>query len=803
VGGVVHAWRLSLRSLLRSPGFTVPALLILAVGMTAVTAVFTVVDSIVFEPLAYPESGRVVMICEDHPSLRGACVASPGNVTDLGAGSSTLETLGFGRGWSYSLSDGAGVVGVRGGLADGSFFRALGVTPPLGRLFSDDEYGPDGGAVVLLSHAIWSQRYGGDPAVLGSMVRLDGEPYTVVGVLPEGFEAPLDLEGIQLWTTPHFRPLDPEVRGWRGFRAVGRLAPGATLAEVREEATARYASLAGQHEEIDGTWRIRVRPVLDVVVGNARPVLLLFLAAAGLVLLIVCANVANLLLARGMVRRHELAVRAALGAGRGRLVRLILGESLVLTVVATGIALLLSIGLVGLIVRVAPPGIPRLEDVALNTRVLSAVALLAVIATSAFAILPAFSVTRWNLSAAVRTGGRDRGGRPAAARLRNGLVVIELAFSVVLLSTAALLTRSFSEYLAWDPGFDTGPLLTVSVFASTGRYASRADLLPLYREMRSAVEAVPGVAAASTASAGPLFGGGDGAVGVLTERMDDAAEPLSAWWFDVGPGYFEALGLPMTAGREFNERDVMGAPPVALINESFARLAFGEADPLGQRLRLPERELALEVVGVVPDVPSLTPGAATLPQLFWPDRQFGRWGTHMVIRASSDPSGLATSVTDALLRVDPELSLGTPRLLSDAADRALVRPRFEALVLGLFALVALVLSAAGVYAVMSYLVTRRIREMGIRIALGAGRTDVVTLILRASAGVAALGAGLGLLGVLAIRRVLSGVIHGVSPTDPMTLVGAVTLLMAIVAVASLLPARRAGRANPLDAIRAE
>jgi predicted permease len=802
MGGFVRPVRQALRSLARSPGFTVPALLILAVGMTAATAIFTVVDSIVFRPLDLPESDRLVLVCEEHPRMQGYCNAAPGQVEDFRASMATLSELGIGRTWLYVLTDRSGSTGVNGGLASAGFLRALGVRPALGRLFTDDEHGPADDKVVLLSHDFWTTRYGGDASVVGSTLDLDGEPYAVIGVLPEGFEAPFNMAGVPIWKPPHFDPSDPEVRGWRGFRAVGRLAPGVALPAAQEELQALYAGIARSHEEVNDEWRLRVYPLLDVVVGDTRPVLLAFLGAAGLLLVIVCANVANLLLARGLGRRRELAVRAALGAERGRLVGGILIESLVLTLVATAGAAVMAWGATRLLLRLAPPEIPRLDEVAMDGRVLAFAALLSIVATALFAVLPALRVTSWDLAQTVKSGGRGMESR-GSNRLRSALVVAELALSVVLLASAGLLTRSFAAYLAWDPGFDRASLLAVSAFVNTSKYDSRATLFAMWRQAEEQVAAVPGVVSVATASAGPLFGGGDGATPYVPEGREEAGELPSVRWYDVGPRYFRTLGVAVVEGREITEADGLDVAPVAVVNQAMARSAWPGESAVGKRVRLPEMELTLDVVGVVADVEPITPGAAAPAEIYWSNRQMGRPATFFLVRADKDAAELSRAVTDALLSVDPDLSLGAPRTLASQEARTLVRPRFQALVLLAFALAALVLSAVGVYAVVSYGVARRVREMGIRMALGASSREVLALVLRSNLAVTLAGVGLGALGAVLAGRLLQGVIHGVSPADPLSLGGAALALLAVAFGAALVPGRRATRADPLRAIQSE
>ncbi len=638
--------------------------------------------------------------------------------------------------------------------------------------------------------------------MVGSTIRLDEEPYEVIGVLPEGFRAPFDMADVPLWKPPHFDPLlDPEARGWRGFRAIGHLAPGATRASAEEELKGLYARIATTHEEVNDEWRLRVASLLNVVVGDTRPVLMAFLGAAVLLLLIVCANVANLLLARGLGRRQELAVRAALGAERWRLVRGILGESLVLTGLATVLAVGLATGATQLLLRFAPP-MPRMDEVAMDGRVFGFAVLLSVVATAVFAVLPALRVTAWDLASTIKSGAREAETR-GSSRLRNALVVAELALSVVLLFGAGLLGRSFARYLSWDPGFERGSLVAMSAFANSGKYTSAAQLFSMWRQAEERVAGVPGVISVATASAGPLFGGGDGALPYVVEGADESGQLPSVWYFDVGPGYFATLGLPMLEGREITEADGLDAEPVAVINQTMARNAWPGESAVGRSVRVPQFERSFRVVGVVADAQPLTPGAAPHPEIYWSNRQLGRPATFFLMRTAGDPAALAQPIKDALLEVDPDLSVGTARPLVATEARMLVQPRFEALVILVFALAALALSAVGVYAVVSYSVARRVREMGIRMALGAASGDVVAMVVRASLGVALIGIGVGVVAAVLAAQVARGLVHGVSPTDPVSLGGAALVLTAAAAVAAWLPARRVTRADPVRAIRSE
>jgi predicted permease len=793
--------RLVTRSLIRSPGFTLPALLILAVGMTAATAIFTVVDSIVLRPLQFPDSDRLVILCEDHPRMRGYCIASPRVVDELRRSSTSFSEMGIARGWGFRLTDDQGARRARGGLIDAGALRAVGVQPELGRLFRDEEFG-DEGRVALLSHSLWSDRYGSDPAIVGAPIQLAGEPYVVVGVLPTGFDLPFDLSGIEVWTPPHFGPLDPDVQGWRGFRAFARLAPGASLASADAEVTQGYARLRGILEDVDDSWGVRLDPLLREVVGDTRPVLMAFLAGAILLLVVVCANVANLLLARGFRRRRELAVRAALGAGRRQLIRQILLEGLLLAAVATGLSVLMADGATRALLSLAPPEIPRLAEVAVDGRILLAAGVTGLLATLVFAIVPALRVTSWNLGQAVRSGlraGRSRDG----GRLRAGLVVAELALSVVLLASAGLLTRSFTQYLDWEPGFERDRVLSVSANVDMAQYRTREQFMGQVRLVEERLSALPGVESVATASAGPLFGGNDGATAFMADGAESISDLPVTWWFDVGPGYFATLGVDVVAGREFTEADGPGVTPVAVVNRTLAEMAWPDGDPVGRVIHLPEREQSLTVVGVVADVPPLTPGEATLPEIYWSNRQFGRAATIFLVRTRDDPVLSAGPITSAMTEADPDLLVGTPRTLRSTEQRRLIRPRFQALVLLALAGAALALSALGVYAVVSYSVAGRIPEMGVRMALGAGRGQVVRLILRSGLPVVLGGIGLGAVGSLWVGRMLQGMAHGVGAVDPLSLGTAAGVLLLVAVIATLIPAVRASRADPLTVMRAE
>ena len=787
--------RHAVRSLLRSPSFTLPAVGILALTLGAATAIFAVVDAVVLRPLPLPASDRLVALCEDHPSLAGACVVSPPDLEDLRGATRTLSAAGLGRSWAFLMDTGAGTRrGVAGGIATPSLFTTLGVRPELGRLFTADEVGPGRDGEALLSHALWTTAFGADSAVVGRTVDMDGQPVTIVGVLPAGFQVPR-LEWVELWRPLHIDPRNEENRSWRGFDAYGRLAEGESLDQARVELEGLYQALGEEHAEVTPEWQLRVRPLLHVVLGDTRPALFVFLGAVALLLLIGCANVVNLLLARGIRRRHDLAVRAALGAGRGRLAAGVAVESGLLALAGGGIGALLSVGLVRLFVALAPPGVPRLAEAGVGFHALGFALLLSVAAALLFGLVPALRTGReGDVGDRLRAlrGGEGR----RAGRLRSTLVVAELSLSLVLLASAGFLARSFQGFLAWRPGFDPSGILVVPALVPPGRYHNQ-DLPGLFRRTEEAVAAVPGVRSVGMTSSGPLFGGRE------TFRMAPAGAPTgdldalpTVRWFDVSPGYRATLGVPLLEGRWIEEGDLPGTPQVAVLNETAARSLWPGQDPVGREVVVPERDVTVTVVGVVKDVPPLTPGTATEPELYWSNRQFGRYYPYWVVRVDGDPLAAAPGVKAALHSVEPDLDVGPFRTLDDYVGGALVRPRFNLLLLGAFAATALALAVVGLYAVMSFLVGQRMREMGIRVALGATRSAIVRRVLAEGSGLVALGVVLGLAGTAAASGLLARVVFGVAPTDALTL-GATAALLALVALgATLGPALRASRADP-------
>ncbi len=794
--------RFALRQLARRPALTFIALATLALGTGAATAIFTIVDGVLLRPLPYPESGRLVALCETHPSIQGFCVASPPNVEDWGARSRTLVSFGLGRSWSFTMQRAEGAEGVSGGLATPGLFFTLGLTPALGRAFAPGDLTPAGRHVAVLSDELWRTRFGADAGVVGRTVVLDGETFEVIGVLRPRSEVP-HLGYVRVWVPLPFDPRDEENRRWRGFATFGRLAPGVSVAAAQAELGGIQSDLSERFPQTNRGWGVRVEPLLDNVVGRVRPTLLVFLGAVAILLLVACANVANLLVARGAAREREFAVRAALGARPVRLFRLIATEGLLLALAGGAAGVLVAAWAADAFLALMPAGLPRADDVTLDARVV-VFAFGLTIATGLLAgLAPALRAARLDLAGAIKEGHQPVAWRRALG-LRGALVVAEVAMAFVLAVGAGLLTRSFASLLRWDPGFEQSGLLTFWTYASSGKYPTAERVAALFEQIERELRTIPSVTLVGMTSAGPLFGGGDGA-GEFA--LDGAAPgfdaPIVASWYDVSPGYFRTLGLSLRRGRLFTEADRGGGPRVVIVNEALARRYFGAGDPVSRRLRMKNHTELMEIIGVVADIPPFEPGAPVPPEIYWPYRQSPRWASYFVLRTTGDPTAIAKVAEARLRAVDPDMSPAQLRTMQDLVNAQLKRPRFNMLLIGVFAALALALAAVGVYGVIAASVVARTREIGVRVALGATARRVQGMVMREGMALALAGLAIGLGAAAGLSRFAASLLYGVRPTDPVTYAGIALLLVGITALACFVPAWRAGRVDPMEALRAE
>lgn len=786
-----------------NPLFTLSLVVTLGLGIGASTAVFSVVDHILLRPLDLREADRIVTLCETHESLRGACIASTPNAVDWAARSQTLEAIGAARDEARTLRRGEGARLVTVGIATPGFLPALGLPPVLGRMFGEADMPHLGaGHVAVLTHEFWMSEFNGDADAIGTTISLDGEDHTLIGVLPQS--AVPQLERARIWVPLPWDPATERFRQWRGFRTAARLAPEARPEEAQAELEVIQASLAAAYPDVVEGWGVTVRPLHEHVVGSVRPMLMMFLVAVAVVLLIVCVNTAGLLVARAVARHREMVVRTALGAARGRLTRQLLTETGLLAVLGGLLGALLAAWGTRSLVALAPPGIPRLESVTVDARVLGFAFLAAAVSGVLFGVPAALRAGRLEIADVLREGRSRPGGR-SATRLRRVLVTAQLALALVLVAGAGLLMRSFAGLLDWQPGFETEHVLTFQVFPPQSTYENEDQVRALYVEMERQLSELPGVESVGTASAGPLFGGGDGAAPFFhgAGPTSNDSEAPSVAWYDVGPSYFETLGVPVVDGRGLSEVDGPSARPVALINAAMAQQHFPETSPLGALITLPALETIVEIVGVVGNVEPFLPGVAPEPELYFSNRQRTRRATYFVVRTGIPPQRLSGPVTDVVLGLNPDMVPVRLQPLTDLVGAQLVRPRFNMVLVGQFALLALVLGAVGIYGLIAYTVEAQRREIGIRMALGAPRARIMSWVLREGLLLVGIGVGIGAVGALMFTRLLSGLLYGVSPTDPLSLAATAAVMVTVGLVACAVPAIRASRFDPMLALRRE
>lgn len=803
MGSIRSEFRMALRVLASHRGVTAVAIATLALTMGLNSAVFSIVNAVVLRPLPFTEPDRLVAFCERDRGETGTwCGASVPNVYELAARVPGIAVAGAAREWAFLMKTADGVDGVRGGLATPGAFAALGVTPLLGRFIDSGDLGDNWRRVVVISNETWRTRFGARTGVLGETVVLGDEPHTIVGVLPAGLRVPM-LESVQMWRPIHFDPRAEDRRDWRGFVAFARLRDGVKPEAVGRDVASVGADLQRAHFGDREGWSIVMRTWQDVVVGPVRTTMFLFLGAVAFVLLIGCANVANLLLAQSVVRRRELAVRAALGASRLTLARGLLIESLILAAAGGFAGLLLGVWASRAVIALAPQGIPRIDEVGLDPVVFAFVAGIAILTTVLVGIAPALRATRFDLQRALAEGGRS-GTAHHTARLAPALIVTQIALALVLVTGAGLLGRSFVTLMRWQPGFEQEHLLTTWTLASSGKFENRRAVADYFARAEEELRAIPGVVAVGSGSAGPLFGGdGEGHFTIDGRGSPTDGARQAAFWFDISPTYFRALGVPVVRGRDIAPTDVVGTPTVAVVNEAFVRRNFGTADPLGRVVRMLEHETDFTIVGVVRDVPPVDPGEVTPPQIFWSNRQLPRPATYFLIRTSTDPAATGRAVGERLKAFDRDLRVTAVRSLRDWLSTQLARPRFSALLLGTFGMMALVLSAIGTYGLIAYTVAQQRKEIGVRMALGAQGRTIVGAVLGRGLRLAAVGVTLGVVGSLALTRLLANQLAGVTATDPLTFATSVALLLAAAIVACVIPARRASRIDPIETLRVD
>ncbi len=796
-----------IRLLSKSRGFTAVALATLALGIGAATSIFSVADAVVFKPLPFRDSNRVVVVYEKNPALnRFRMSAAVANFRDWRQQSRTLE--GIAALFDAPVNLMAGPNGridpeeLQAERVSPDLFPMLGVQPILGRTFRPEEDRPGHISSAIISHSLWERKFAADPTIVGKKIRLRDQLYDVVGVLPAGFS--LLKPSVDVYVPLGLNANDPHFAGSRMLTVVARLKPGVSLQQAKSEMDGIGAQLEIANPAVDRGWRPNLFPIQDELLGQSRASMWVLLGAVGFLLLMACVNVANLLLARGASRQREIAIRAALGASRGRLVAQFLAESLALAIAGGVLGLLLARASILLVSRLGPASIPRLTEARFDGRLFLFALAVSLITGILFGIAPALQGSRANISSALVEGGRSGTTGRGARWLRSTLVVAEIALALVVLIGAGLLMRSFARLRAVDPGFRPANLLTMRVPLGGGRNNAWERRVAFFRELTGRIATLPGVVSVGAVSALPLTGIGNGSVFWIEGRPAPPPErrPLAPTR-GATPGYFKTMGIPLLEGRIFDARDTAQSPPVAIIDEAFARRFWPQGGAIGGRLITDANEKVEEIVGVVGKVKPERLDGDDWPTIYMPYSQKHDQTMIVVARTANAPLSEASAAARAVHDLDPEQPVADVQSMDQVVDDAIAGARFNAVALDIFATIAFLLAAVGIYGVVSYDVTARTNEIGIRMALGAESRDVIKLVVGQGARLAALGIAIGLAAAYELTSLASSMLFGVNPRDFFTFAAVAALLGVVALAASYIPSRRAAALDPLRALRHE
>lgn len=799
---MLQDFRYGLRMLWKSPAFTLVAVLALALGIGANTSIFSVVNAVLLRPLPFAKPDRLVMVWEHSPRTGKTNVANPINFLEWRARNHSFERIAALVQVPFNLSGDGEPEQVQGMLVSDGYFEILGAQAMLGRTFTPEEDGRGHDRVVILSQGLWQRRYGSDPKILGRAITVNNGTLTVVGVMPSGFRFP-DTKA-ELWS-PMAIDRAPAMRTGRYLWTVARLKPGASIGSAQADMDVIAKELERERPDFDAKWGITVVSLREQAVGEVRPALLILLGSVGFVLLIACANVANLMLIRAGARGREIAIRASLGAARWRIVRQLLVESLTLAAAGGTLGLMIAVWLTDALVAAMPESISiyNVTAVSLDRNVLLFTLALSVLTGVLFGVAPALGASRVDLHDALKEGARGSGG--GRSGLRSALVVVEVALSVVLLIGAGLLIRSFLRLAAVSPGFEPEKTLTMRMTLFGSAYRTDQKVVDFTQQILERVRRLPQVRAAGTIHFLPLSGllsaTGFWVDGRPTPQHGD--EPVAVTLV-ITPGYFSAMGVPLIRGRTFTERDRDGAPLTVIVNQALARKYFPNENPVGRRLFIQwGRKTPYEIVGVVGDVRHRGLEREPEPTLFLSDFQEPNGLVSLVVRTAGDPMQVAATIEKEIHSVDPVLPISEVRTMDYYLSSSVSKPRFNTLLLGSFAGLALLLAAIGIFGVISYSVAQRTHEIGIRVALGASGGSVVSMVLRQGLFLTLAGVALGLAGAFALTRLLATLLFGVTATDPITFAAVAVVLGAVALVSSYIPARRATKVDPTVALRYE
>ena len=807
-----------LRMLVKHPAVTVIAVLTLALGIGANTAIFSVVNAVLLNPLPYREPDRLVSLWENVPT-HGRWRVAPANFLDWKKQNTVFQDVAAFSSSSMTLTGDGEPEQLAGTRVSSGYFAVVGVDPVLGRAFVPEEHELGKGQVVILGHAFWQRRYGGDRSIVNRTITLDDAPYTVVGVMPAGIypvspttsgSITFDEQQQNFWTPMSFTEQRASNRFSHVLGVLARLKPGISIEQATMEMTTISARLEKEYPENRGEG-IFVSQFMNEVVGNVSPALYTLLGAVGLVLLIACANVAGLLLAQHAGRSKEIAIRSALGAGRLRLVRQFFLEGLLLSFFGTAVGIALAVLGTKVLLQFVPAGVPRLAQVSLDLRVLGFTMLIALGTCLIFGLIPAWHASKPDLQTALEQSGRTSGPAANRLRFRQMLVVFQVCIAVMLVIGAGLLIKSFWLLQRVDPGFRAEGVLSAGLTLPASKYSDPNQINNFHKQLLERIAAVPGVKTASLAYDPPLQSNWTDSFAIEGRVLPPDSRPQSANFIPVGPDYFDTVGVQLVAGRRFTTLDDQDHPGVMLVNESFVKHYFPNENPLGRRIRPPtppriwqnQRFTSFEIVGVVRDVKLAGLDAPSEPAYYLPASQSPLEDMTLLVHTTTDPISIVGAVRQAVWSIDPNQPISNVTTLEKVVDDSIAQRRLNMLLMGLFGGLAMLLSAVGIYGLLSHAVTQRTQEMGIRMALGAQVGDVLKLVLKQGMMLALAGVGIGLVGAFALTRLIRGLLFGVGPNDALTFVVVAGVLTIVALLACYLPARRATKVDPLIALRYE
>lgn len=800
--------RYAVRMLTKKPGFTAAALIALALGIGANTAIFSVVNAILLRPLAYNAPDRIVAFWENNlpNDIKKESTSGP-NFTDWKDQAESFEAMAAFHRTSAILSGDSEPERIQGSAVTDGFFSVLKVDPALGRVFLPDEMQPGKNRVVILSDGMWRRRFGSDQNIIGKAVTLNGNPYTVVGVMPPYFRNPRPdpRQPTELWMPVS---VDLTKRGRRSdfLSVIARMKPDVSIEQARSEMNTIVGRLEEQYTNANAGWTVEIIPLHERFVGDVKLAMFVLLGAVCFLLLIACANVANLLLARAAAREKEIAIRTALGAARRRLVQQLLTESVALALLGGGIGLLLAVWGIELLTSLGPESIPRINEVSLDRSVLAFTLTVSLVSGIVFGLVPALQASKANLNDALKEGGRSGAESTRGRRARNVLAISEIALSFVLLIGAGLMLKSFINLEQVNPGFNPARVLTLNLSLPSSKYPDGTPATAgFYKQLFEQVASLPGVESVAAIDSLPLTGSSVLSFSVEGRPLPPPDKVEDAEVCVITPDYFRALGIPLMNGRPFADQDSENAPAVTLISSTMARRYWPDEDPIGKRITLsnPQTGPWLTIAGIVGDVHQSTLDAEPYPEMYLAFAQNQRRSMSLVVRASVDPLKLVPAVRSKIGALDKDQPLYNVRTLDQILSESVARPRFNMLLIGIFAVIAIVLAAVGIYSVMSYSVTQRTHEIGIRMALGAQTGEVLRLVVRQGMTVALTGVGLGFGAALLLTRLMASLLFNVTATDPLVFVAISVVLVGVALGACLIPARRAMKVDPMVALRYE